>query len=70
MFDHNHVNGSAESSRIDGVPCLGDRAADAPHVLHASDKAPTEPSNVRKASTLGLFGNSRDETEPLNEERL
>ena len=53
MFDHNHINGSAEGSRIDGVPCLGDRATDAPHVLHASeDKAPTEPRDERKGKPL------------------
>lgn len=34
LFNHNHINGSAESRRINGIPCLRDGTADTPHVLH------------------------------------
>lgn len=35
MFNHDHINGSAEGGRVDGIPRLGDGATQAPNVLHA-----------------------------------
>lgn len=34
MFNHDHINGSAEGGRVDRVPGLGDRATQAANVLH------------------------------------
>lgn len=34
MFNHDHINGSAECGRVDRIPGLGDRATQAPNVLH------------------------------------
>ncbi|KFY17282.1 hypothetical protein V491_05043, partial [Pseudogymnoascus sp. VKM F-3775] len=34
LLDDNDVNCAAEGCWVDRVPCLRDRAADAPHVLH------------------------------------
>lgn len=46
MLNDYHVNGSAQGSRIDGVPCLGHRAAQAPNVLH-----PSQPERNPQASS-------------------
>lgn len=45
MLNDYHVNGSAQGGRIDGVPCLGHRAAQAPNVLH-----PSQPEGNPQAS--------------------
>jgi hypothetical protein len=34
LFNHDDIDGSAESSGIDRVPCLGHGAGDGSHVLH------------------------------------
>jgi hypothetical protein len=34
LFNHNDIDGSAEGSGIDRVPCLGHGAGDGSHVLH------------------------------------
>jgi len=38
LLDDNHVNGPAQGGRIDRVPGLGDRATDAPDVLHPATR--------------------------------
>lgn len=47
LFDHNHINRSAQGSWIDRIPCLRDGTTDTPHVLH--------PARIRKVKEIRIL---------------